>query len=64
MKEHLLRASVRWADGTYDHKKPCELCQDENCLYPVHKDYYREVVISPAFLNWLISNTEKDESII
>ena len=43
MKEHLLRASVRWADGTYDHKRPCEICGDENCLYPVYKDYYREI---------------------
>ena len=45
------RQSVVWADGTYDAKRTCSECKLENCPYPVHKDYYKEITVTKRELN-------------
>ena len=48
MKDHILRSSVVWADGTHDSHKTCAECGLETCPYPVHTDYYRVLVSKEA----------------
>lgn len=49
MKElHSFRESVVWADGTRDSKRVCDECGLDTCKYPVHTDYYKEIVSKKA----------------
>jgi len=43
MKDHVLRSSVRWGDGTHDSSKTCSECGLDTCKYPVHNDYYKVI---------------------
>ena len=48
MKDHILRSSVRWGDGTHDSQKACSECGLETCPFPVHPDYYKVMVSAKA----------------
>ncbi len=41
MKDHILKGSVSWSDGTHDSSRSCSECGLSTCKYPVHRDYYR-----------------------
>ena len=67
IKESLMRnimkqASVRWADGSYDHTRTCILCGRATCKDPVYKDFYKEIITTKSYWNWLEQNNLKEDS--
>lgn len=54
--------TVRWLDGTYDTKRTCDECGLTTCVYPVYKDYYREVIVTKAHRNWLEGNNTEESN--
>jgi len=53
--------TIKWNDGTYDVKRICDECGLTTCHYPVHTDYYKEIVISKSYRNWLEGNNVNKE---
>jgi hypothetical protein len=58
----IFRQSVRWADGTFDAKRTCDECGLDTCAYPVHKDYYAEIVTTKTYWNWMEENEENENA--
>ncbi len=57
----MLTNTVRWNDGTYDRKRVCDECGKQDCKYPVYTDYYREIIVTKAYRNWLEGNGAQDD---
>lgn len=58
------QTSVRWNDGSYDHSRVCDECGLENCLFPVHKDFYKEIVTKKTYWNWMEENNKTEDDTI
>lgn len=43
-----LKASVRWADGSFDSNRECVECGLTTCVNPVYNDYYRTISSAKA----------------
>jgi len=61
MMSNQFRQSVRWADGSFDSSRLCDECGKANCKYPVHTDYYPEVITKVTYTNWLEQNSLKED---
>jgi hypothetical protein len=48
MNDKLLKASIRWADGTYDHVRTCIECGLDTCSKPVYPERYKIISSSKA----------------
>lgn len=59
-KEKIYRQSVRWADKSYDSQRKCDECGLDNCSYPVHNDYYKELT-GAEYRKWQEKNNKKDD---
>jgi hypothetical protein len=58
--DKIFRQSVRWADGTFDAKRTCDECGKDNCKYPVHNDYYKEIISTVTYEKWNAENQTQE----